>query len=274
MMSARRRLRLAAVFVGAAVAVAPLSAAHATTEEPLELVVPILAPMLPGQQGWLSTLWVANKDVCDVKVTASGPGLTVSYPTNTATHSSMYINSALAIGNIDYTAFKVAVAPTTAVGAVKVNVDIAYTKLPAGVITKADDLKTKKFVCTGTKATQTVTTNLPILPVLGSGLVQKTTAATVAKNKPAWVNIDFQGWKSNLNNFRVTLTPPQGLTVTYPGDAASAGLHEGALLAVGDQDHVAVRLDASGLVPGQYEVPVRATYTGGSYDGKLTLTVN
>jgi hypothetical protein len=44
-------------------------------------------------------------------------------------------------------------------------------------------------------------------------------------------------------------------------------------LLVGRDDHVAVRLDATALAPGSYEVPLKATYTDGSFDGKLTIVV-
>ncbi|MEV1289722.1 hypothetical protein [Micromonospora sp. NPDC049679] len=272
-MSARRRRRLAVVLVGAAVAVAPLSSAHAAAKDDgVDLVVPVLAAMLPGQQGWVSALWSANKDICDVKVTVSGPGLTVSYPTNTGTYTSMYINSALATGNIDYTAFNVTV-PSSAGGPVPVTLAVSYTQLPPGQIKKDDDLKTAKFDCKGPKGAQTVEATLPVVPVVGAAVAQRTTAVTVPRTKPTWVNIKFQGRKPGLDNFRVTLSPPAGLTLTYPSDATSAGLQSLAGLPVAREDHVSVRLDAGGLAPGDYQVPVHATYTGGSYDGKLTVTV-
>ena len=64
-----------------------------------------------------------------------------------------------------------------------------------------------------------------------------------------------------------------GLAVVYPGDATSSGLHAGTALPVGQDDYAAIRLDAAGLATGTYTVPVHATYTGGSFDGQLTLSV-
>src|SRR5438552_2028787 len=104
-------------------------------------------------------------------------------------------------------------------------------------------------------------------------VVQKTVAASVPKSTPTWTTITFRGTRPNLANFRVTLAPPTGLTVVYPGDGASSGLHDGTTLPVGADDYAAVRLDASGLVTGTYRIPVHATYTGGSFDGQLTLSV-
>lgn len=57
-----------------------------------------------GQQGWVAAMRTADEDVCDVKVTATGTGVAVDYPANTDTFSSLYVNTALATGNFDYTA--------------------------------------------------------------------------------------------------------------------------------------------------------------------------
>ena len=49
--------------------------------------------------------------------------------------------------------------------------------------------------------------------------------------------------------------------------------HQVALVAISVHDHAAVRLDASGLATGTYQVPVHATYTGGSFDAVLIVTI-
>lgn len=71
----------------------------------------------------------------------------------------------------------------------------------------------------------------------------------------------------------MTVTPPAGSSVLYPGEKTSAGLLTSGSLLVGQKDYVSVRFDAAGLKPGSYEVPVKATWTGGSYTGAVTLTV-
>jgi len=238
----------------------------------VDLVVPSLASMLPGQHGWVSVLWLAQHDVCNVRVTATGPGLTIGYPTNTSTYSSLYTSNGLAKTNMDYTALDVAVGATVT-SSVTVSLTMTWQALPANVINKNDDLKTTHFVCSGTAGTQTYTATLPVVPSTGAAVVQKTTAVAVPRSTPAWVNLVFSGTKPNLNNFRVALTAPTGLTVGYPGSGTSAGLNAGTTLPVGQDDFVAVRLDTSGMAAGTYQVPVTATYTGGTYTGHLTLTV-
>jgi hypothetical protein len=270
-MGLHRMGRLAACVL-AATALLPPAPAGAADSGGLAPVVPILAPMLPGQRGWVAAIWTATTDVCDVQVTATGPGLTIGYPTNTATYTSLYTASALADGNIDYTALDITV-PGGATTAIPVTMSVSYRRLPPGQIKKDDDLKTKHIVCSGPKSDDTVTATLPVLQATGASVLQKTTAVSTPKATPTWTNITFRGNRPNVGNFRVTLAPPAGLTVVYPNDGTSAGLAGGTALPVAQDDYVAVRLDATGLAPGTYTVPVHATYTGGSYDGQLSLTV-
>lgn len=100
-MPLRRKIAVSLAALTAGIWLPPGGAAAAPKDDGLSMVVPTLAPMLPGQQGWLSAMWSATKDVCDVKITVAGPGLTVSYPANTTTYTSLYTNSALATGNLD-----------------------------------------------------------------------------------------------------------------------------------------------------------------------------
>jgi hypothetical protein len=241
-------------------------------DDSLGLIVPVLTAMLPGQQGWIGTMWSAAADVCDVEITGAGPGLGVSYPTNTGAFTSFYTNSGLAEGNIDMAAFNLTV-PPAATGSVAVTLTVNYRNLPPGQIKKSDDLKTKKINCAGPKGSQSIATTLPVLPFVGPPVIQVTTALTVPPAGPAWVNITFKGNRPGLDDFRVSLSPPAGMTVGYPGDAASAGLAGSPTLPVAREDFVAVSIDAGGLSPGVHPVPLHATYRGGTYDGQLAVTV-
>jgi hypothetical protein len=262
-----------AALLAPAIAVAPAAPVHGAKTGGLDLVLPAVASMLPGQQGWVSALWSANLDVCDVQVTVAGPGLTITYPTNTGTYTSFDPASALATGNIDYTAFNVSV-PATVTAPVTLTVTVSYNQLPPGQIKKDDDLKTRKVDCKGPKGGETMTTTLPVAPsTVAAAIIQKTVSASVPKSTPTWTSITFRGTRPNLVNVRVTLSPPKGMTVVYPGDGASSGLHAGSALPLGADDYAAVQLDASGLATGTYQVPVHVSYTGGSFDSQLTVTV-
>jgi hypothetical protein len=255
----RRPVRLAAAaFAGPLVVMSLGGIPAAADNSGLALVIPALAPMLPGQQGWVSALWEANHDVCNVQVIATGPGLKIAYPANTGPFSSLYTSNGLAKTNVDYSALNIAV-DHAVTAPVTVTLTVSWQALPPNVINKNDDLKTKKFVCTGDKGSQTITATLPVSASTGAAVIQKTTTVAVPRSTPSWVTMTFRGTKPGLANFRVTLAPPAGMTVSYPGDASSAGVNGAPTLAVGQDDYVAVRLDASGLATGVYQVPVTAT---------------
>jgi hypothetical protein len=218
-------------------------------------------------------MWQANKDVCDVQVTVSGAGPTVSYPTNTDDHSSFYVNSALATGNMDYTAFNFAV-PASLTAPAKLTLNVDYRLLPPGQIKKSDDLKTKDVQCSGPKGSQSVPVTLPVAPSTGAAVTMKRPPVLVKKDTPTWTKITFSGTKPGLDHFRVTLTPTQGLKVSYPSDSTSAGLNGNSTLPVGQEDFVMVLLDASALDQSDgygVSVPVKATYDGGTFAGSFTL---
>lgn len=246
----------AAVSPGAQAAVP--SALTAVPAVPI-LLTPLLAPMLPGQTGWISTMWNATSPICNVKVTATGNDVSVSYPTNTATYSSLSKQSSLSASGIDYTAFKVSVnTSTTAISAVKFTMTYSDGT--------GDD-------CASAVKTVTEAAVLPIIAVSGNAVAQKTSSVTVSRSAPVWTQISFTGRKPGLADFRVSLTAPSGLGVTYPGDGTTAGLNLAPALEVGSDDYVSVRLDTSKMAAGTYTVPITATYTGGSYTGSLSLVV-
>jgi hypothetical protein len=260
----RRSVKTLAVAVAVAAAIPMVAVATPAQAAlpPVGLVIPILAPMLPGQSGWVSALWGTLTDVCNVRATASGAGLTVSYPSNTGTYSSLYKQDSLAAGHLDYTAFKLTVDPGID-NVLSLKINMSYVERSA----------TSGANCEGTKREVAVNASLPVV-ASSAAVVQKTTSVTVSQNTPIWTQLTFAGKKTGLDNFQVQLTPPAGLAVSYPGSKTTAGLNDAATLAVGDDDFVAVKVDATGAKPGSYKVPVRATYTGGSYDGSLTVVVN
>ncbi|GGJ90626.1 hypothetical protein GCM10010123_20610 [Pilimelia anulata] len=268
----RRRL-LSGLLVGALAGSFCVAAPAAAAGSGPSLVLPILASMLPGQQGWLSALWISSGDICNVKITASGgSSLGVDYPTNTDTFTSFYINSALAHGNMDYSAIKFDI-PDNALLAQIVTLKVSWVQMKNDSFKKTDDLRTKKFTCTGTADSDTVLATIPIGLNLGAAATQETTTASIARGTPAWVKLTYSGTKPGLANFRVKLTPPTGLTVAYPGGATSAGLNDNTALPVGGEDYASVYLDASKLAAGVHKIPVSATWTGGSLAGNLSLTV-
>jgi hypothetical protein len=265
------RRRAAAVLIVLAAMTAgpgafPASPAHAANSG-LGLLLPVIPAMLPGQQGWIGTTWIASDDVCDVEVTASGPGVTVSYPSNTATYSSLFQNSSLLDGGIDFTAFNFTLS-AAATGSVPITLRASYRIVPNG---HAGDATWCKGAA---RTTTTETATMSVKSYTGPAFTQKTTALTVAQRTPAWAALSFAGYLPGLTAFKVALTPPSGMTVTYPGSAPAAGLNSGAALPVGYEDYAAVHLDATGMRTGTYTVPITVTSGAGTAAGSVQLTVS
>ncbi|WP_433085995.1 hypothetical protein ACQP1P_12040 [Dactylosporangium sp. CA-052675] len=259
----RRTASIALACAAGAAAVLPAAAPASAATPDFGLVVPVLAPMLPGQTGWLGTMWAATSDICDVKVTASGAGVTVRYPANTATYSSLSKGDSLAKGHVDYAAFNVSLSPTSPLALVPLKLDYTYT-------TKADGAAS----CTGTPRSGSVTATLPVVSVTGDAVVQKTTLVTVPKATPVWSQLVFQSRKAGVDDLRITVAgAPSGLVVSYPADRAYTALNKGTGLAVGTDDFAAVKFDATNAAAGTYKLTVRLSYGSTTDSNDLTLVV-
>jgi hypothetical protein len=275
----RRKATLLVALAGTAMAL-PAAPAHAAGDA-MTLVAPVLAPMLPGQQGWVSTMWTTTAAVCNVRATASGTGLKATYPTNTSTFASLYKSDTLEAGQIDYTAFNLAVDTAQASGTAMLTISLTYTERNKSNNNPGNDNNTENDdkgegtpkECIGPQRKASVTASVPIVAATGEAVVQKTSTVTVTRSTPVWTQIAFQAGRTGLADFRVSLDAPAGLSVVYPGEKTSAGLNLSTSLAVGHDDFVAVRFDAADLAPGSYDVPVRATYAGGTFTGTLKLVV-
>ncbi len=239
----------------------------------LKLATNSLPTMLAGQQGWVSLLWYAETDVCNVQVTAKSKDFAITYPTNTGSFSSLYTNSALAETNLDYTAFQIT-APAKA-GTKDIEFEATYTRLKdSAALKKADNLVVKSVAdCSGESGK--VKVKLPVTAQAPSGeaVALQTPSVQVKQGGPTWVPIAFKGNAPDLDAFRVSVTAPAGFEVVYPGDGTSSGLNNDTRLPVGVVDSAAVRLDPLDSKPGTYEMPVTATWSGGSWSGKISVKV-
>ncbi|GAB1644167.1 hypothetical protein [Krasilnikovia sp. MM14-A1259] len=146
-------------------------------DDGLTLLVPSLASMLPVQQGWISTIWQADQDVCDMRATLTGSGAKVTYPESTAAFSSFSTASALAAGKHRLHG----VPRHGSEHGDRAGHDDPERGLPAaapGQIKKDDDLKTKKVNCSGPKGSQTLNATLPV--------TSRTAAAITVKPHRCW----------------------------------------------------------------------------------------
>ena len=243
------------------------------TKGDLTLLTGSLPSFQVGQQGWVSLIWSAGTDVCDVRVTTKSKDVTVTHPTNTGSFSSLYVNSALAETNSDYTAFRLT-APSSA-GTYPVEFEATYTRLKdSAVLKKSDNLVVKNVTnCSGNSGKVKETINLQVAASSGPAVTLQTPTLQVKSGAPSWVAIAFKGNAPGLDSFRVAVTPPAGFEVVYPGDGTFGGLSQGTSLPVGVTDSAGVRIDPLANPPGTYQLPVRATWSGGTFSGTVAVKV-
>jgi hypothetical protein len=233
-------------------------------DEALRLVTETFAAMLPGQTGWVSGMWTAKTGVCDVQVTATGRGASIDYPENTKRFSSFSKSADLAKDALDYTAFLVTVGDSQS-SSVTLTLRASYV---------VPDEDSKPGECDGRRQSMTQTATLPVTSASGAAVTLTTTTATIKAGQATWVPLTFAGTKPDLEKFQVTVTPPSGITVIYPGEAKASGLSRDSKLAVAGEDYAAVRLDATAAKPGTYTMPVKAVWTGnGSWTGTVSVVV-
>ncbi len=127
---------------GVGVAVAPGSAAQAGGRYGPHLVAKLAVPTIKaGVASWGEDvvddqLRRVRRDVCDVRVTvtgAHGGTVDVTYPSNTATFTSLSRAAHLAKGDADYASLRV-VAGTDRTGWITLKLAVSYTKLPDGTL--------------------------------------------------------------------------------------------------------------------------------------------
>ena len=239
----------------------------------LVLVTTSLPSMAAGQEGWVSLIWTAETDVCDIEVTAKGKDFEVTYPANTGKFSSLYTNNALAETNLDYTAFRLT-APAKA-GTETIEFEAKFTRLSdSAELRKSDNLVIKDVKdCKGSSGKVKAKVDVDISQSSGPAVTLQTTSVDLRSGGPTWVRLSFRGNQPELDDFRVKVAAPAGFEVVYPKDGSSSGLSNGTRLPVAASDSAAVRLDPLASKPGTYQLPVTATWKGGSWSGILKVIV-
>jgi hypothetical protein len=234
------------------------------------------AAVVPGQSAWLSVVWTADQTVTNWSTTVTAPpGVTVTYPTTRGgADTSLFGSDTLVGGTRDFTAFRLQV-PYTRTTSFPVTLLSTYTG------TCGDNGQCKENGGGNDDKVRdhslSVTVTVPVRPATGPAFTQDTTTVAVAAGSDTFQQIAFTGGEADLADFTVRLgTLPAGLQVGYPADAAVTRPAGGSALVGRRTDHVAVRLDATGLAPGSYAVPLEIGYTAAApqaTSGTVTLVV-
>ena len=148
---------------GAAVAAKPA--------DDITLVTTTLPALNPGQTAWVSTLWRgASEDATSFELTVVQPipnGISVSYPENTGSFSSLYKQSTLLAGDTDYSSIKVQVGDAV-LGNQQIKLNVEYQ-------------------LAGKKQKQKVDVTLPVVEATGPTVEQLThTAGPIQAGSAEW----------------------------------------------------------------------------------------
>ncbi|MEV6349359.1 hypothetical protein [Actinoplanes sp. NPDC051851] len=152
-----RTVTLAGVIL-AALPAAPAQAGGTRGPQPVDkYVVPAVTS---GNAEWVKTWWTTLTDVCDVRVTFSAPGVTVTYPENTGTYASFLRSGNLAQRDVDYMGFKVTATADAPTG-IELTTDLEYTNQPDGTLRPGSP---QEMPCEGRRSHRTTVTRLLVLP--------------------------------------------------------------------------------------------------------------
>lgn len=209
--------------------------------------------IVEGDTAWIAISWRARyADATDFRIVAKteAGGVTISYPTNTDTYSSLMDNDTLSADEIDFTSLRVSI--------------------PYG--TRRVRLKvTATWVQNGEKRSQDYRVVIPVARFRGDDIAQATKdAGSVSPKDPTWLGVDWTGLAPKLNDVEMTVKAPQGAVITYPGERPFTSLNYDDSLDDGETDVARFLVDATAMTPGSYFFEVEVTYTKGGKKQSVT----
>ncbi len=119
---------------------------------------------------------------------------------------------------------------------------------------------------------------VPVAKFNGDDVAQSTEhAGSVPVKEPVWLGADWTGVAPTIEDVRMTVSSPDGATITYPKYGTFTSLHHSDTLVAGETDTARALVDASSLKPGTYTLYLELTYTKGndkkSVEGKVAFEV-
>jgi hypothetical protein len=215
-------------------------------EGKVELKTKKTAAVVEGDTAWVAFSWKAKgADATEFKIVAEtdAEGVTITYPTNTDTYSSLMDNDTLSAGEIDFTSLRVSVP----YGSKKVKLKVTATWVQNGE-SQEEDYKI----------------TVPVAKFRGDDIAQATKdSGVVSATSPAWLEVEWTGLAPILEDVEITVNGPAGATITYPADRAFTSLYYNNSLEDGETDVARFLVDASTLTPGTYSLSVEVSYTKG-----------
>jgi len=232
-----------------ALAAAGAAPALAVSRANVNLQTTRTAAIVEGDTAWIALSWTAKKaDVTDFRVVAKTrtAGVTISYPDNTGTYTSLMNDSTLSAGEIDFSSLRVSVP----YGARRVILVVNATWIDAAGVTQSMNYKAQ----------------IPVAGFIGDDIAQLTdNAGPVPVKAPTWLGVEWTGIAPSLNKVQMTVSGPAGIAISYPENTGKyTSLHYDDTLEDGETDIAKFLVDASAITPGKYTLDVVLTYTKGT----------
>lgn len=222
-------------------------------EAGVRLLTSETAAITRGDDGWVVLNWTAFGDVIDgvedVSVTLrkkAPKDVTVTYPANTGTYTSLWDNDVLSVGEVDFTALHVDVAEGYKKDEIKLDLNLSFS-------VEGERFRERHSII------------VPVVTFTGQPVEQVTHDWGAASPTDArWFEIAFAGLAPAVTDFSVVVVEPAGMAVTYP-QGSHTSLHFDDVLESRETDVVRLYIDPLAMSPGQHTVTVESTYT---YDGQ------
>lgn len=200
------------------------------------------AAVLAGDTAWITVSIRGKADVDDLRFTATLDGQPVSYPENTVDHSGPYNSYGLKDKETDYVAFQVTAPSADTKDELPLELQVTWTE-------------------DGTPRSGNHTVRVPVVTFNGEPYEVVTDEVILSEADNGWVRLGLAGLAPQIDDVRVTVTNPSGLTIHYPQETYTSLLRD-AVLEDGETDEANFRLGEEHW--GQsIEIELRVDYTFG-----------
>jgi len=223
----------------------------------IELKTRKTAAVVEGDTAWVAISWKAKyADATEFKITVEteDDDVTIVYPANTATYSSLMDNDTLSTDEIDFTSLQVSMP-----------YDSKKIKLKV----------TATWVQNGEDHEEDFKVDVPVAKFKGDDIAQATKdAGPISAASPAWLGVEWTGLAPSLDDVEMTVSGPAGAAITYPGERAFTSLYYDSTLEDGETDVARFLVDVAAMAPGDYSFEVELSYAKAGKTESVTGVVS
>lgn len=198
------------------------SANRADLKDSIQIRTNKTAAVLAGDTAWITVSIRGQADVDDLRFTATLDGQPVAYPENTVDHSGPYNGYGLKEKETDYVAFQVTAPMVDKKADLPLEIQVTWTE-------------------DGSTRTGTETVKVPVVTFSGEPYELLADEVVLSEADNGWVRLGLAGLAPQLDDVRVTVTDPSGLTIHYPQETYTSLLRD-ARLENGETDEANFRL--------------------------------